>query len=173
MQRDSHDNGPKLANWLLSKAVRSQLHEEFLGDLKEAYGERIASRGKAYAALMYWVDVIHLLLGFSSSPLFSKQNSTIMTGHYLHTFLRNFARNKAYSFMNILSLVVGMGVCLVISQYIYFELSYDRFHNNYENTYRAIIEEVNTDLKETSPSIGFSFGMSAKEEIPEIKQFMR
>jgi putative ABC transport system permease protein len=173
MQRDRHDNVPRLANWLLSKVVRSQFHEEFLGDLKEAYEDRISSRGKAYATLMYWVDVIHLLLGFSSFPLFSRQNSTIMTGHYLNTFLRNFARNKAYSFMNIVSLVVGMGVCLAICQYIYFELSYDRFHNNYENTYRTIIEEVNTDLKETSPSIGYSFGMSAKEEIPEIKQFMR
>ena len=75
--------------------------------------------------------------------------------------------------MNILSLVVGMGVCLVICQYIYFELTYDRFHGNYKNTYRVIIEEVNTDLKETSPSIGYSFGTSAKEAIPEIKQFMR
>jgi putative ABC transport system permease protein len=122
---------------------------------------------------MYWVDVIHLLLGFSSFPLFNKQNLTIMTGHYLHTFLRNFARNKAHSFMNVLSLVIGMGVCLIICQYIYFELNYDRFHDNYKNTYRVIIEEANTDLKETSPSIGYSFGMSAKEEIPEVKQCMR
>lgn len=173
MRIDSNDNVPRLAKWLLSKAVRGQLHEEFLGDLKEAYGNRIESRGKAYATFMYWVDVIHLLLGFSSFPLFSKQDSTIMTGHYLHTFLRNFARNKAYSFMNILSLVVGMGVCLLICQYIYFELSYDRFHKNYENTYRVIIEEVNTDLKKTSPSIGYSFGVSAKEEIHEVRQFMR
>src|SRR5688572_13399878 len=173
MRSDNHDNVPRLANWLLSKAVRGHLQEEFLGDLKEAYGDRIESRGKAYATFMYWVDVIHLLLGFSSFALFSKQNSTTMTGHYLYTFLRNFARNKSYSVMNILSLVVGMGVCLVICQYIYFELSYDRFHNNYENTYRVIIEEVNTDLNETSPSIGYSFGVSAKEEIPEVKQVMR
>jgi putative ABC transport system permease protein len=173
MRIDNHDNVPRLAKWLLSKTVRAQLHEEFFGDLKEAYGHRIESRGKTYATLMYWVDVIHLLLGFSSFPLFSKQNSTIMTGHYLHTFLRHFARNKAYAFMNILSLVVGMGACLVICQYIYFELSYDRFHDNYKNTYRVIIEEVNTDLKKTSPSIGYSFGVSAKEEIHEVKQFMR
>ena len=173
MQRNGHDNVPGLATWLLSKAVRSELQEEFLGDLKEAYEDRITSRGKAYAAFMYWVDVICLLWGFSSFSLFGKQNSTIMTGHYVHTFLRNFARNKAYSFMNIMSLVVGMGVCLVICQYIYFELTYDRFHDNYKNTYRVIIEEVNTDLRETSPSIGYTFGMSAKEEIPEIKEFMR
>ena len=173
MRINSNDNVPRLAKWLLSKAIRGQLHEEFLGDLKEAYRNRIESRGKAYATFMYWVDVIHLLLGFSSFPLFRQQNSTIMTGHYLHTFLRNFAKNKVYSFMNILGLVVGMGVCLVICQYIYFELSYDRFHDNYENTYRVIIEEVNTDLKKTSPSIGYSFGVSAKEEIHEVKQFMR
>jgi putative ABC transport system permease protein len=173
MKKHQRPKIPRLPNWLASKFIEEDLLEEFFGDLNEIYEERVLTKGRLYGRLMYWVDVIHLLLGFSSFSLFRKQNSTIMTGHYLNTFLRTFARNKAYSFMNILSLVVGMGVCLVICQYIYFELSYDRFHNNHENTYRVIIEEVNTDLKKTSPSIGYSFGVSAKEEIHEVKQFMR
>src|SRR5688572_26255023 len=128
MKRDSHVKVPKLASQLLSKAVPGELHEEFLGDLKESFENRIASKGKAYAIFMYWIDVIHLVFGFSSFPLFRKRNFSIMTGHYLNTFLRNFSRNKGYSAMNILCLTVGMGVCVAICQYIYFELSYDRFH---------------------------------------------
>ena len=173
MPSRNNRNTPRLADWLVSKFISERLLEEFYGDLEEIYDDRISERGRVYAYMMYWLDVIHLLLAFSSFSLFRKQNSTIMTGHYLHTFLRNLSRNKAYSFMNILTLIVGMGVCLLICQYIYFELTYDRFHKNYENTYRVIIEEVNTDLKKTSPSIGYSFGVSAKEEIHEVKQFMR
>lgn len=173
MRKKSQNPVPGLANRLLSKVVRSELHEEFLGDLKEAYESRVETYGKVYATFMYWVDVIHLLLGFSSFSFFRKQNPAIMTAHYLHTFRRNLARDKSYSFISILSLSVGMGVCLVICQYIYFELSYDRFHDNYKDTYRVIIKEINTELKETSPSIGYLFGLKASEEIPEIKQFMR
>jgi putative ABC transport system permease protein len=173
MQRDNYVKVPKLASQLLSKVVPGELHEEFLGDLKESFENRIASKGKAYAIFMYWVDVIHLIFGFFSFPLFRKRNYSIMTGHYLNTFLRNFSRNKGYSSMNILCLAVGMGVCLAISQYIYFELNYDRFHDNHKNIYRVMFEEVNTDLRETSPSIGYSFGMSAKKEVPEVREFMR
>ena len=80
MQKDYDIKVPKLANQLLSKAVPGELHEEFLGDLKESFENRIASKGKAYATFMYWVDVIHLVLGFSSFPLFRKQNLSIMIG---------------------------------------------------------------------------------------------
>src|SRR5688572_14674341 len=123
---------------------------------------------------MYWVDVLHLIIGFSSSKIFKIQNNpAVMHRHYLTVSIRNISRSKVYSTINIVSLAIGMGACLVICQYIYSELSYDRFHDNYKNTYRVIIEEVNTDLKKTSPSIGYSFGVSAKEEIHEVKQFMR
>ena len=37
-------NTPSMANWLLSKVVRDQLHEEFLGDLEEVYKERLTTR---------------------------------------------------------------------------------------------------------------------------------
>lgn len=170
--KNKKNNTPAFATWLASRFIDEKLLEELLGDLEEAYQERLL-KGRVYATLMYWVDVIHLLWGFSSAPRRGKQNSTTMTGHYLQTFLRNAVRNKVHSSINILSLVVGMGACLVICQYIYFELTYDRFHHDYANTYRVIIEEVNTDLKETSPSIGYSFAEMAKREVPGIKEFMR
>lgn len=163
-----------MANWLASRFIDAHLLEEFFGDLKEIYEYRISTKGKVYATLMYWVDVLHLVIGFASFNLFKRRtNPAIMHKHYLLIAIRNLARTKIYSIINILSLAVSMGVCLVICQYIYFELSYDCFHTNYKNTYRVIIEEVNTDLKETSPLIGYSFGVSAKEDIPEIKHFMR
>src|SRR5690349_12657831 len=132
MKEAHQDKTPRLANWLLSRFVPDPLHEELIGDLKEVYDDRIASRGKVYAAVMYWVDTLHLLFGFTSFPSSNRQNSTIMIGHYLTGFLRNFSKHRVYSFMTIMSLVVGMGVCLTICQYIYFELSFDRFHKDYQ-----------------------------------------
>lgn len=174
MQSHEKKKMPAIANWLASKFISAHLLEEFFGDLQEIYEHRISTKGRAYAKLMYCVDVLHLVIGFASFNLFKGQNNpAIMYKHYLLIAIRNLARTKIYSLISILSLAVGMGVCLVICQYIYFELSYDRFHASYKNTYRVIIEEVNTDLKETSPLVGYSFSVSAKEDIPEIKHVMR
>lgn len=174
MARDKKTKTPWLANFLLSKVTADKLHEEFLGDLAEVYEERVDKKGKVYASLMYWIDVFHLLIGFSSSKLFKTKGRQIALTHYIKIAFRNIFRKKAYAFTNIVSLAIGMGVCLVIFQYVYFELSYDSFHKNHENTYRVIVDQKIGDAWEIYPdAIGYSFGQEAAETIPEIKRFVR
>lgn len=175
MRENNNIKPPSLANWLVSRFIKDGLHEEFLGDLKEIYEDRISTQGRYYAKWMYWVDAFHLLIGFTTFNVFKNQNNpTTMYKHYLTIAGRNLFRGKVYSIINILGLAVGMGVCLTISQYIYFELSYDKFHDSYQNTYRVIIEESNSESHETYPhGIGYFFGVMAKEKIPEIQQYVR
>ena len=83
-------------------------------------------------------------------------------------------RNKFYSFINILGLAAGMGVCLLICQYIYVELSYDKFHDQYQNTYRILLNEIKEGINQgVSPYTDYAFGTSATEEIPGIEQNVR
>jgi len=42
--------------------------------------------------------------------------------------IRNLLMNKAFSAINIFGLALGMGVCLVLFQYIKIETGYDSFH---------------------------------------------
>ena len=65
-----------------------------------------------------------------------------MLKNYLKITLRNINRNKAFSFINIAGLAIGMACCIVIVNYILFENSYDRFHKNADQIYR-----VNTILE--------------------------
>ncbi len=51
-----------------------------------------------------------------------------MIQNYLKIALRNLLRNKVYSFINIVGLAVGMATCLLISLYVFDEISYDRFN---------------------------------------------
>lgn len=164
---------PRWADKFLEWYCNPELLEDLQGDLHERFNRRITHRGAFIARLMFVVDVLSFLRPYTLKRNNHDHNPVIMSGHYLRNFMRNFSRNKAYSFMTIFSLVIGMGACLTISQYIFFELSYDRFHNDYQNKYRVIIKETNTDLKETSPLIGYSFGQYAKEEIPEVRAFVR
>jgi putative ABC transport system permease protein len=60
-----------------------------------------------------------------------------MLKNYFKITLRNIKRNKAFSFINIAGLAIGMACCILIVNYILFESSYDRFHKNAYNIYRV------------------------------------
>ena len=67
---------PSLANWLTAKFISDSYQEEFFGDLEEIYEARLQERGVFYAKLMYWVDALHLLKGFSTKSLFKTENNS-------------------------------------------------------------------------------------------------
>lgn len=50
-----------------------------------------------------------------------------MWKNYLKIAYRNLLKNKIFSLINILGLAIGMAACLLILQYVSFELSYDEF----------------------------------------------
>jgi putative ABC transport system permease protein len=50
-----------------------------------------------------------------------------MLKNYLKIAYRNLLKNKVFSLINILGLAIGMTACLLILQYVSFEMSYDNF----------------------------------------------
>jgi len=60
-----------------------------------------------------------------------------MLKNYLKIALRNLLKNKADSAINIIGLSIGMAACLLILEFVSFELSYDRFNKNGDNIYRV------------------------------------
>jgi putative ABC transport system permease protein len=60
-----------------------------------------------------------------------------MLKNYFLIAFRNLSKNKAFSFINIFGLAIGMAACLLILQYVSFELSYDNFHANKDRVYRV------------------------------------
>src|SRR6478752_3746993 len=55
-----------------------------------------------------------------------------MFTNYLKIAWRNLVKSKAYSFINIAGLATGMAVALLISLWIWDELSYNKYHQNYD-----------------------------------------
>jgi len=66
-----------------------------------------------------------------------------MFKNYLKIAARNFLKYKAYSFINITGLAIGIACCILILLYVQEEISYDRFHQNAERIYRVIVDESN------------------------------
>src|SRR3712207_4784766 len=56
-----------------------------------------------------------------------------MIRNYLTTTFRNLVRNKAYSFINISGLAVGMTVTLLIGLWVWDELSFNTYHKNHDD----------------------------------------
>jgi len=56
--------------------------------------------------------------------------------NYLIIAWRNLKRHKVFSLINILGLAISMAACLLILQYVSFELSYDQFHKKADRIYR-------------------------------------
>jgi putative ABC transport system permease protein len=63
-----------------------------------------------------------------------------MLKNYLKIAFRNLVKNKSLSAINILGLAVSIAVCFLITLFILHELSFDKFHKNYEDLYRVILK---------------------------------
>jgi len=164
-----------MAKWLVFNFTKDGLHEEFIGDLQEIYQGRIIARGKFHARLMYWIDVLHLLIGFSSINLFRDQiNFTIMFKNYFTTAFRNITKHKAYSAINLAGLTLGLACSMLIFQYVTIEKGADSFHENIDKIYRvALQEELNGQTNEPFSQIFRGVGDVLMDEIPEVENLTR
>jgi putative ABC transport system permease protein len=64
----------------------------------------------------------------------------IMFKNYLKIAIRNLAKHKLFSFINIFGLALSMSVCMMVLINLKDQLSYDKFHPNADRTYRVITE---------------------------------
>ena len=59
-----------------------------------------------------------------------------MIKNYFKIAWRNLSRNKAFSFINIFGLAIGLATCLLITLFVTDELSYDRYNKNAGRIFR-------------------------------------
>lgn len=96
-----------------------------------------------------------------------------MIKNYLTIAWRNLLRHKAFSIINILGLAIGMAACFLVMQYVRFELSYDRFHENNQRIYRVLIDY---DLPSESVLTAANHpgtGPAMKSDFPEVEDYAR
>ena len=102
----------------------------------------------------------------------TKQN--IMLKNYFKTAWRNIKRQKAYAGINILGLAIGIAACLLILQYVSFELSYEDFHTKKDRIYRVQQDRYDNGKLSTQWAAGaYAVGNTFKEEIPEVEDYVK
>ena len=97
-----------------------------------------------------------------------------MLQNYLKITLRNIRRYLSYSLINILGLAIGTAACLFILHYVFFEQSYDTFHQNSNQIYRLRYERISED----GSAVRFASctppaGQLIRERFPEVRKLAR
>ncbi len=96
-----------------------------------------------------------------------------MFKNYLKVALRNIKKYKAYSFINMAGLAIGMACCILILLWVQDELSFDRFHENADEIYRVVSEIQTADRVTHNARTPNPLGPAVKEKYPEIMNFIR
>jgi len=96
-----------------------------------------------------------------------------MFRNYIIIAIRNILRNKLFSVINILGLALGMAATLLITEYIIHEFSYNKFHDDQEEIYRAIVQEEKDGNIEYSEIFTSGLGESLLTEFPEVGSMVR
>ena len=87
--------------------------------------------------------------------------------------LRNLFKDKAYSFINILGLTIGIACSLFLLMYIMDELSYDRYHAKAKNIYRIISNIKEPDNAFTWAVVERPMAVELRNNYPEVKNAVR
>lgn len=65
-----------------------------------------------------------------------------MLSNYFKVAWRSLVKNKGYSFINIAGLATGMAVAMLIGLWVYDELSFDKYHQNYNQIAQVMYRET-------------------------------
>ena len=83
-----------------------------------------------------------------------------MFKNYFKIAFRNLRSNKVYSFLNITGLSVGMAVAMIIGLWIWDELSFDKYHTNYDRI--AMVKQNLTNNGETTTQSAVPYPLAAE-----------
>jgi putative ABC transport system permease protein len=97
-----------------------------------------------------------------------------MLKSYLTTAWRNIRKNKVFSAINIIGLAIGMAACLLILQYVNFELSYDQFNKNATDLYRVYNDRYQNGKLIQHGTITYSgISKAMQDDFPEVVDHSR
>jgi ABC-type antimicrobial peptide transport system permease subunit len=131
---------PRLFHRFFQWFCHPELLPSIEGDLMELYDKRIKHLGRRRADVRFALDVLLLFRpGIVRPPSKIEYiNPTPMWKNYLIIGWRNIRRNRGYSLINIGGLTIGMAVTIILGLSIYYELSYDHYHPQFDRMARVI-----------------------------------
>jgi predicted permease len=105
---------PRLASWVLSRALPPEDRDQVVGDLAEDFAEREAAEGRRAARRWYWRHAVGLswTLGITPPDPHNTQRNRLMSFDDLRYALRRLAKHPAATLGSIVTLAVAIGAAV-------------------------------------------------------------
>ena len=92
-----------------------------------------------------------------------------MIKNYLKIAWRNLFRNKGFSATNLLGLTIGITCTILISLWVKDELTYNKFHSNYNSIYKIFANRDFNNQVFTDQNMVLPLASTIEKAIPQIK----
>jgi putative ABC transport system permease protein len=168
--RSSQRIPPKWIRKFLELLLDPKTLEASLGDLEEKFHANINTRARWKANALYVMEGLGFIKMAKTRKIsFSNLNTYGMYKSYLRIGWRNLLRNKGYSFINIGGLSIGMTVAMFIGLWIHDELSFNKYHANYDHIARVYSCETNsqTSTVNCSQSVQLPVALTLRNSYPQ------
>jgi putative ABC transport system permease protein len=172
----THDDIPEWPVRFLRAICPEHLLEEIEGDLFQKYNKDLKLWGRKKARQKFIWNVVRFFRpGIILRNKFSFQLiDTTMLRSYLTIATRNVLKSKVFSAINILGLGIGLAACLLIFQFVSFELSYDSFNEKLDRTYRITNDRFqNGKLIQHGTIMYPTIGPVMAKDYAEIEEYTR
>jgi len=162
---------PRLFNWLLDLVITDSDWFNLKGDYEEIYNSIVYENGKINSYFWLTKQIFKsATIYFSDLILWS----FLMFKNYLKIALRNLNKHKAYSFVNVFGLAIGLAIFTLCAVMAGFETNADKFHQNAENIY-SVVQVIPSGNKgdEHTASTPAPLLSALLSEFPEIQNGCR
>jgi putative ABC transport system permease protein len=164
---------PKLFLRFFRWYANPKLRDHIEGDMIEEYNERLLASGKRKADIKFIKDVIFLFRPKIIRPMegTKRLNPYGMYKSYLKIGWRDLISGKGYSVINIGGLALGMVVAMFIALWIWDEVSFNKYHDNYNDIAQVKSGSVNPQsgaiAVDGSGAMQFPVGMTLRNSYPQ------
>jgi putative ABC transport system permease protein len=152
----------------LIEEIEGDLIQKFTKD-KKRFGLKKAQKKFIWNTVRFFRPGIILRNKFSFQLI-----DTVMLRSYMVTAFRNVVKNKVFSAINVFGLGIGLASCLLIFQFVSYELSYDSFNEKLDRTYRVTNDRFqNGKLIQHGTIMYPTIGPVMARDFPEIEEYTR
>jgi putative ABC transport system permease protein len=153
----------------------SHLHETIEGDLLQRYEKDILAFGERKASRrLLWNVVRFVRPGILLRNKMHMSNHNLMLRTNAKVIARQWGRSKAFSFVNLTGLTLGVAVCLLVAQFVLFENSFENFNKTADRTYRVnLYNTENGVFDEITPQTVAGLGYALKQTAPGVESVAR
>ncbi|MEO9483760.1 MAG: ABC transporter permease [Ekhidna sp.] len=162
----------KLADTIFKWYCHPDFYPDIKGDLEELYNDHV-EEGSHFTQLRYLLDIMLLFRLSLLRPIFKNSiiKDTGMFRNYFKVSVRNLARHKMFTAINVIGLAIGLASFLLMYEYIKFEKSYDAFHPDSDKIYRVSNVRVQNGIDTDKDAMAaYPIGKILQETMPEIIQ---